>query len=51
MHVLDSEDPQEWANKISEIRAKEPTQLALEAKQLQEEYMRDIAGKNNVINL
>ena len=40
MHVLDSENPQDWADKISEIRAKEPTQLALEVKQLQEEYMR-----------
>ena len=39
MHIVDSEDPQEWANKISEIRDKGPRQLALEAKQLQEEYM------------
>ena len=39
MHVLDSEDPQVWANKIREIRNKGPTQQALEAKQLREEYM------------
>ena len=39
MHVLDSEDPRVWANKIREIRNKGPTQQALEAKQLREEYV------------
>ena len=39
MHVLNSEDPVDWANKIREIRNKGPTQQALEAKQLREEYV------------
>ena len=39
MHVLDSENPQDWANKIRELRNKGPTQLADEAKQLREEYV------------
>ena len=39
MHVLDSEDPRVWASKIREIRNKGPTQQALEAKQLREEYV------------
>ena len=39
MHVLDSEDPRVWANKIRAIRNKGPTQQALEAKQLREEYV------------
>ena len=40
MHVLDSEDPQDWADKIRELRDKGPAQLADEAKQLRKEYMR-----------
>ena len=39
MHVLDSEDPRVWANKIREIRNKGPMRQALEAKQLREEYV------------
>ena len=46
MHVLDSEDPQEWANRIRELRNKGPTQLADEAKQLREEYMRQYCWKD-----
>ena len=46
MLVLDSEDPQEWADKIRELRNKGPTQLADEAKQLREEYMRQYCWKD-----
>ena len=46
MYVLDSEDPLVWANKIREIRNKGPTQQALEAKQLREEYMREYCWKD-----
>ena len=46
MHVLDSEDPQVWAKEISNIRAKGPTKLADEAKQLREEYMRQYCWKD-----
>ena len=46
MHVLDSEDPQEWADKIRELQNKEPTQLADEAKQLREEYVRQYCWKD-----
>ena len=43
---MDSEDPRVWANKIREIRNKGPTQQALEAKQLREEYMREYCWKD-----
>ena len=46
MHVLDSEDPQVWAKEISNIRAKGPTKLADEAKQLREEYLRQYCWKD-----
>ena len=46
MHVLDSEKPQDWADKIRELRDKGPTQLAREAKQLREEYMREYCWKD-----
>ena len=46
MHVLDSENPQDWANKISEIRDKDPAKQDLEAKQLREEYMREYCWKD-----
>ena len=46
MHVLDSEKPQDWADKIRELRNKGPTQLAREAKQLREEYVRQYCWKD-----
>ena len=46
MHVLDSEKPQDWADKIRELREKGPTQLAREAKQLREEYMTQYCWKD-----
>ena len=46
MHVLDSEKPQDWADKIRELRDKGPTQLAREVKQLREEYMREYCWKD-----
>ena len=45
MHILDSEKPQDWADKIRELRDKGPTQLAREAKQLREEYMTQYCWK------
>ena len=45
MHILDSEDPQQWADKIRELRDKGRTQLTREAKQLREEYMRKYCWK------
>ena len=38
-HVVDSEDPQVWANKIKEVRGKGQQAAALEAKKLRKEYM------------
>ena len=38
-HVVESDDPQVWADKIKEIRAKGPIICALEAEQLRNEYM------------
>ena len=46
MHVLDSAKPQDWADKIRELRDKGSTQLADEAKQLREEYMRQYCWKD-----
>ena len=46
MHVVDSEHPQDWANKISEIRDKDPAKQDLEAKQLREEYMREYCWRD-----
>ena len=46
MHVLDSEDPREWADQIRKFRNKGPTQLADEAKQLREGYMRQYCWKD-----
>ena len=37
-HVVDSEDPQDWADKIKEVREKGPRNQDLEAKQLRREY-------------
>ena len=38
-HVVDSEDPQVWADKIKEVREKGQKAAALEAKILRKEYM------------
>ena len=38
-HVVESDNPQVWADKIKEVRAKDPTIRALEAEQLRNEYM------------
>lgn len=37
-HVVDSDDPQVWADKIREVRAKEPKARSLEAEALRKEY-------------
>lgn len=38
-HVVESDNPQVWADKIKAVRAKDPTFRALEAEQLRKEYM------------
>ena len=38
-YVVESDDPEVWANKIKAVRAKDPTLRALEAEQLRNEYM------------
>ena len=38
-HVVESDNPQVWADKIKTVRAKDPTFRALEAEQLRKEYM------------
>lgn len=37
-HVVESDDPQIWAERISTVRAKDPAICVLEAEQLQNEY-------------
>ena len=44
-HILDSEDPQQWADKIRELRNKGRTQLTREAKELRQEYMKEYCWK------
>ena len=45
-HVLNSEKPQVWADKIKEIRQKGPEKRDLEARQLQKEYMEKYSWKD-----
>jgi len=42
-HVVDSEDPQVWAEKIKEVREKGHKTAAQEAEQLREEYMKEFS--------
>ena len=42
-HVVDSEDPQVWAEKIKEVREKGHKTVAQEAEQLREEYMKEFS--------
>jgi len=44
-HVLDSEDPQDWAEKIKEVREKGARNRSFEAKQLKKEYMEKFSWK------
>ena len=38
-HVVESEDPQVWADKIREVRAKDPKARRLQSKDLRNDYM------------
>ena len=50
-HVLDSEEPEDWANKIKEIREKGAKVCASEAKQLRMEYMKKISWRKQCDHL
>ena len=44
-HVVESDDPQVWADKIKEVRAKDPQTRRLEAEKLRNEYMSQFRWK------
>ena len=50
-HVVDSEDPQDWANKIKEIREKGAKACTAEAKQLRLEYMEKFSWREQCDHL
>ena len=50
-HVVESDDPQEWADRIAQVRAKDAWSQSLEAKQLRREYMERFNWKDQCSNL
>ena len=50
-HVVDSEEPQDWAKKIKEIREKGAKACAAEAKQLGMEYMKKFSWRKQCDHL
>ena len=44
-HVVESDDPQVWADKIQEVREKDPQTRRLEAEKLRNEYMSQFRWK------
>ena len=50
-HVVESDDPQEWADRIAQVRAKDARSQSLEAKQLRREYMERFSWKDQCSNL
>lgn len=50
-HVVESDDPQEWADRITQVRAKDARSQYLEAKQLRREYMERFNWKDQCSNL
>ena len=50
-HVVESDDPQEWADRIAQVRAKDAWSQSLEAKQLRGEYMERFNWKDQCSNL
>lgn len=50
-HVVESDDPQEWADRIAQVRAKDARDQSLEAKQLRREYMERFSWKDQCSNL
>ena len=50
-HVVESDDPQEWADRIAQVRAKDASSQSVEAKQLRREYMERFSWKDQCSNL
>ena len=50
-HVVESDDPQEWADRIAQVRAKDARNQSSEAKQLRLEYMERFSWKDQCSNL
>ena len=50
-HVVESDDPQEWADRITQVRAKDARNQSVEAKQLRREYMERFSWKDQCNNL
>ena len=50
-HVVESDDPQIWADKIKEVRAKDPKARSLEAEALRKEYTGQFNWKEQCDNL
>ena len=50
-HVVESDDPQEWADRIAQVRAKDAWSQSSEAKQLRREYMERFNWKDQCSNL
>ncbi|KAL9989477.1 hypothetical protein ACROYT_G004035 [Oculina patagonica] len=45
-HVVESDDPQVWADKIKEVRAMEPKARCLESEKLRKEYVKQFSWKD-----
>ena len=50
-HVVESDDPQVWAERITQVRAKDARNQFLEAKQLRKEYMEKFSWKDQCSDL
>ncbi|XP_020605666.1 uncharacterized protein LOC110044458 [Orbicella faveolata] len=50
-HVVESDDPQEWADRIAQVRAMDARNQSAEAKQLRSEYMERFSWKDQCSNL
>ena len=50
-HVVESDDPQDWADRITQVRAKDARDQLSEAKQLRREYMERFSWKDQCSNL
>lgn len=50
-HVVESDDPQVWAERITQVRTKDARDQSLEAKQLRREYMEQFSWKDQCSDL
>jgi len=50
-HVVESDDPQKWADRIAQVRAKDARNQSSEAKQLRSEYMERFSWKDQCSSL